>query len=101
MWPTCSLSRKAAPRAARPPPPAARPGRAEGADGTGGWSSFPTAVSGPTLVHPWRPVGGNCVQALLRMSGSKRPGNSGLRAAIRTAARARSGRANDMGGIRE
>eukprot|EP00661_Eupelagonemidae_sp_cell13_P015780 gene15780-biopygen3707 len=44
--------------------------------------------------------GGNGVQALLRMSGSKRPGNSGLRAAIRTAARARSGRANDMGGIR-
>eukprot|EP00661_Eupelagonemidae_sp_cell13_P011026 gene11026-biopygen7815 len=33
--------------------------------------------------------------------GSKRPGNSGLRAAIRTAARARSGRANDMGGIRD
>eukprot|EP00661_Eupelagonemidae_sp_cell13_P010097 gene10097-biopygen1733 len=30
-----------------------------------------------------------------------RPGNSGLRAAIRTAARARSGRANDMGGIRD
>eukprot|EP00661_Eupelagonemidae_sp_cell13_P004505 gene4505-biopygen16010 len=33
--------------------------------------------------------------------GSKRPGNSGLRAAIRTAARARSGPANDMDGIRE
>eukprot|EP00661_Eupelagonemidae_sp_cell13_P021949 gene21949-biopygen5708 len=41
-------ARKSAPRAARPPPPAARPGRAEGADGTGGWSSFPTTVSG----HP-------------------------------------------------
>eukprot|EP00661_Eupelagonemidae_sp_cell13_P010471 gene10471-biopygen7767 len=33
--------------------------------------------------------------------GSKGPGNSGLRAAIRTAAHARSGRANDMDGIRE
>eukprot|EP00661_Eupelagonemidae_sp_cell13_P018399 gene18399-biopygen5418 len=33
--------------------------------------------------------------------GSKGPGNPGLCAAIRTAARARSGRANDMGGIRE
>eukprot|EP00661_Eupelagonemidae_sp_cell13_P014060 gene14060-biopygen15636 len=33
--------------------------------------------------------------------GSKKPGNPGLRAAIRTAAHARSGRANDMGGIRE
>eukprot|EP00661_Eupelagonemidae_sp_cell13_P011650 gene11650-biopygen18416 len=33
--------------------------------------------------------------------GSKRPGNSGLRAAIRTAARARSGPANYMGGTRE
>eukprot|EP00661_Eupelagonemidae_sp_cell13_P019533 gene19533-biopygen969 len=28
-------ARKSAPRAARPPPPGARPGRAEGADGTG------------------------------------------------------------------
>eukprot|EP00661_Eupelagonemidae_sp_cell13_P023942 gene23942-biopygen20861 len=33
--------------------------------------------------------------------GSKSPGDSGLRAAIRTAARARSGPANDMGGTRE
>eukprot|EP00661_Eupelagonemidae_sp_cell13_P015200 gene15200-biopygen11204 len=31
-------ARKSAPRAARPPPPAARPGRAEGADGTGALS---------------------------------------------------------------
>eukprot|EP00661_Eupelagonemidae_sp_cell13_P016247 gene16247-biopygen8234 len=38
-------TRKSASRAARPPPPAARPGRAEGADGTGGWSSVPTTVS--------------------------------------------------------
>eukprot|EP00661_Eupelagonemidae_sp_cell13_P022577 gene22577-biopygen5767 len=30
-----------------------------------------------------------------------RPGNSALRVAIQTAARARSGRANDMGGIRD
>eukprot|EP00661_Eupelagonemidae_sp_cell13_P010450 gene10450-biopygen7764 len=64
---TPSPARKSAPRAARPPPPAARPGRAEGADGTGGWSSFPTTVSGHTLVHSWRPVGGNGVQALFAL----------------------------------
>eukprot|EP00661_Eupelagonemidae_sp_cell13_P017556 gene17556-biopygen3866 len=55
-------ARKSAPRAARPPPPAARPGRAEGADGTGGWSNFPTTVSGHRPVPSWRPVGGNRVQ---------------------------------------
>eukprot|EP00661_Eupelagonemidae_sp_cell13_P025562 gene25562-biopygen21001 len=27
--------------------------------GTRGWSSFPTTVSGPTFLKPWRPVGGN------------------------------------------
>eukprot|EP00661_Eupelagonemidae_sp_cell13_P015308 gene15308-biopygen6661 len=56
-------ARKSAPRAARPPPPAARPGRAEGADGTEGWSSFPTTVSGHRPAPSWRPVGGNGVQA--------------------------------------
>eukprot|EP00661_Eupelagonemidae_sp_cell13_P003180 gene3180-biopygen11210 len=97
-------ARKSAPRAARPPPPAARPGRAEGADGTGGWSSFPTAVPAHPFLKPWRLVGGNgCSFRTFRISvtgGSKRPGNAGLRAAIRTAARARSGPANDMGGTR-
>eukprot|EP00661_Eupelagonemidae_sp_cell13_P015250 gene15250-biopygen14251 len=48
-------ARKSAPRDARPPPPGARPGRAEGADGTGGWSSFPTKVSGHRPVPSWRP----------------------------------------------
>eukprot|EP00661_Eupelagonemidae_sp_cell13_P001458 gene1459-biopygen9352 len=45
----------------------------------------------------WR--GGVCFFALFVTGGSKRPGNSGLRAAIRTAAHARSGRANDTGGL--
>eukprot|EP00661_Eupelagonemidae_sp_cell13_P012204 gene12204-biopygen18462 len=54
--------------------------------------------------------GGNGVQALFALfaflalfvtGGSKRPGNSGLRAAMRTAARARSRRANDTVGIGE
>eukprot|EP00661_Eupelagonemidae_sp_cell13_P022962 gene22962-biopygen14830 len=40
-----------------------RMGDAEGADGTGGWSSFPTTVSGHILLPSWRPVGGNGVQA--------------------------------------
>eukprot|EP00661_Eupelagonemidae_sp_cell13_P010759 gene10759-biopygen21339 len=57
-------ARKSTPRAARPPPPGVRPGRAEGADGTGGWSSFSTTVSGHRAVPSWRPVGGNGVQAL-------------------------------------
>eukprot|EP00661_Eupelagonemidae_sp_cell13_P007520 gene7520-biopygen15091 len=33
------------------PHPAARPGRAEGADGTGGWSRFPTTVPGPLFSN--------------------------------------------------
>eukprot|EP00661_Eupelagonemidae_sp_cell13_P014637 gene14637-biopygen6594 len=141
-------ARKSAPRAARPPPPAARPGRTEGANGTGGWSSFSPTVSRHTVLQPWRPVGGNSEAfqrhgefvayatkgrhhtqlgasprragfwgvwagraqgggggggflAVFVTGGSKRPGNSGLRAAIRTAAHARSGRANDTGGLGE
>eukprot|EP00661_Eupelagonemidae_sp_cell13_P007745 gene7745-biopygen12083 len=39
------------------PPPAARPGRAEGAEGTGGWSSFSTTVSIHHPVPSWRPDG--------------------------------------------
>eukprot|EP00661_Eupelagonemidae_sp_cell13_P016986 gene16986-biopygen9829 len=38
-------------------PHGARPGRAEGADGTGGWSSFPTTVSGHSPVPSWRKRG--------------------------------------------
>eukprot|EP00661_Eupelagonemidae_sp_cell13_P012083 gene12083-biopygen1879 len=74
------------------PPPGARPGRAEGADGTGGWPNFPTTVSGTPSVPSWRPFV-SCR--------SKRPGNSGLRTAMRTAARARSGRANGTDGLWE
>eukprot|EP00661_Eupelagonemidae_sp_cell13_P023040 gene23040-biopygen17779 len=68
-------ARKSAPRAARPPPPGARPGRAEGADGTGG--------------------------SQLITSGCKGPGKSGVRATIRTPRGARSGSANDTDGLRE
>eukprot|EP00661_Eupelagonemidae_sp_cell13_P025174 gene25174-biopygen13503 len=38
--------------------------------------AFQRRSRGPPPVPSWRPVGGNCVQ---------RPGNAGLRAAIRTA----------------
>eukprot|EP00661_Eupelagonemidae_sp_cell13_P019984 gene19984-biopygen10083 len=62
-FPGRNPARKSAPRAARPPPRDARPGRAERAEGTGGWSSFPTTVSGHRPVPSWRPVGGNGVQA--------------------------------------
>eukprot|EP00661_Eupelagonemidae_sp_cell13_P021746 gene21746-biopygen22196 len=51
-----------------------------GAQGGGGWGS---------------------VFSLIFKNGSKRPGNSGLRIAMRPAARARSGRANDTDGLRE
>eukprot|EP00661_Eupelagonemidae_sp_cell13_P024842 gene24842-biopygen10470 len=37
-------ARKSAPRAARPSPRGARSGGAQGADGTRGWSSFPTTL---------------------------------------------------------
>eukprot|EP00661_Eupelagonemidae_sp_cell13_P013171 gene13171-biopygen18544 len=44
-------ARKFAPRAARPPPPAARPGRAERADGTGGtWVQKKCTLSGILVV---------------------------------------------------
>eukprot|EP00661_Eupelagonemidae_sp_cell13_P006542 gene6542-biopygen22390 len=43
---------KAAPRAARPPPRGARSGRADGVDGSGGWSSFATAVAEPHRCIP-------------------------------------------------
>eukprot|EP00661_Eupelagonemidae_sp_cell13_P014595 gene14595-biopygen8113 len=60
----------------------------------------------PPLVNSWRPVGWNGVQALSQFSqfvtgGRKIPGHSGLRAVIRTAPGARSGRANDTDGIWE
>eukprot|EP00661_Eupelagonemidae_sp_cell13_P012906 gene12906-biopygen11028 len=71
-----------APRVARPPPPAARPGRAVGADGTGVWSSFPTTVSGPTFLKPWRPVGGNVVQACGFKRNAFRYSVSGIRYSI-------------------
>eukprot|EP00661_Eupelagonemidae_sp_cell13_P010475 gene10475-biopygen18301 len=53
-------SRRANPRLAPRvcPHPPRGPGARRGADGTGGWSSFPTTVWGHSLPS-WRPVGGN------------------------------------------
>eukprot|EP00661_Eupelagonemidae_sp_cell13_P010059 gene10059-biopygen19774 len=68
-------SQNAAAEAPDPPPDRVRPR----AGGGGGVPFFPPVVTG----------------------GSKKPGNSGLRAAIRTAAHARSGPANDTDELRE
>eukprot|EP00661_Eupelagonemidae_sp_cell13_P010160 gene10160-biopygen22787 len=49
-------ARKSAPRAARPPPCGARCGRAEGADGSGGWLAFQRLFRDTPVLQPWRPV---------------------------------------------
>eukprot|EP00661_Eupelagonemidae_sp_cell13_P008059 gene8059-biopygen6098 len=98
-------ARKSAPRAARPPPPAARPGRAEGADGTGGTWIQKKCV----FWHVGRGITYDTKSCfwkfrnfrVLSRVGAKGPGNAGLRAAVRTTPGARSGRTNDTDGLWE